>query len=61
MALILFLLNANLSFIENTVDPDQLASDQAGCSGSTQFSILIDNICLQMECCMLQDKNWVRV
>ena len=46
----LILLNLNLSLIENTVDPDQLASDKAICSGSTLFSTLIGNTYLQLEC-----------
>ena len=40
------LLNLDLSFFENTVDPDQLASDEASWSGSTLFSTLIEYTCL---------------
>ena len=43
----LVLLNPDLYFFGNTVDPDQLASDAA------PFSTLIENTCLQMECCRL--------
>ena len=35
-------------FFENTVGPDQLASDEAISSGSTLFSTLIENTCLPL-------------
>ena len=38
------LLSLDSSFFENTVDPDQLASE-----GSTMFSILIENTCFNNE------------
>ena len=41
----LVLLNLDLSFSENIVDPDQLASDEAIWSGSTLFSTLFENTC----------------
>ena len=41
----LILLSLDLSFFENTVDPDQLASDEAIWSGSIQFSKLVENVC----------------
>ena len=41
--------NPNLSFIENIVDPDQLASDEAIWSGSTMISTLIENTYLQLK------------
>ena len=36
-------LNPGLSFLEKTVDPDQLASVDASLSGSIMFSNLIEN------------------
>ena len=38
----LVLLNLQLSIFENTVDPEQLASDEAIWLGSLLFSILIE-------------------
>ena len=46
MILTLVLLNPDLSVFENSVDPDQLASDEASWLGSTLFSTLLVNICL---------------
>ena len=40
--LTLILLNPELSFFENIVDPDKLASKEAIWSGSTEFSTLIE-------------------
>ena len=40
LSLTLILLNTDLSFFENTVDPDQLAFDEYILSGSTLFSIM---------------------
>ena len=45
--LTLVLLLLDLSVLKNTVDHDQMASDE----GSTLFSTLIENACLQPECC----------
>ena len=36
------MLNPDLSFFENTIDPDQLASDEAIRSGTTAFSTLFE-------------------
>ena len=41
--LTIVLLNPDLSFFKNTVDPDQLASDEAILSEPTLFSTLIVN------------------
>ena len=46
-------MNLDLSFIGNTVDPDQLGSDEAIRSGSTLFSILFEKAFLQID-----DKIW---
>ena len=43
----LVLLNPDLSFLENTVDPEKPAD-----LGSTLISVLIENIFLQLECWM---------
>ena len=43
--LTLILLIPDLSIFENTVDPDQLASNEAIWSGSTLFSIMIESTC----------------
>ena len=49
----------DLFFFENTVDPDQLASEEAIWSGSTLFSTLIENTCLfNWNAAGLHDKNW---
>ena len=55
MVLTLVLLIPDFYFFENSVDPDQLASDEAIWSGSTLFSTLIEKkkICLQLEFCRL--------
>ena len=53
----LVLLNLALFYFDNTVDSNQLASDKAIWSGSTLFSIQIENTFLQMECCRLTGKN----
>ena len=42
MVLELLLLNQDLSYFGNTVEPDQMASDDATWSGSTLFTTLID-------------------
>ena len=47
------LLNVGLFFFENTVDPDQLASDEAILPGSTLFPTLLVNVCLQLDSCRL--------
>ena len=47
------LLKPSISYFENSVDPDQLASNEAIGSESTLFSIMIENTCLQLECCRL--------
>ena len=44
-----------IPFFENTVNPDQLASNEAILSVSTVFSILIVNKCLYLECCQLTE------
>ena len=59
-SLIRLMLNPDLSFFENTVDPDQLASDEAIWSGSTLLSTWIENTCLQLECCRLTAKKFWR-
>ena len=41
--LTLVLLNPDVSSLENYVDPDQLASDEASWSGSAMFSIQPQN------------------
>ena len=46
MISILILLTADLSFFENTVDPDQLASDEAIRLVTTLFSTLLKSTCL---------------
>ena len=42
------MLNQDFYSFENTVDPDQLASDKTIWSGSTVFSTLIENTCLEL-------------
>ena len=44
------LLYPDIFFLETTVDPYQLASNEAIWSGSTLFSNLIDKPCLQLKC-----------
>ena len=51
------LLNLDLSLFENNVEPDQLASDEAIWSGSTQILSLLKNTGLQLECYRQKDKN----
>ena len=53
------MLNLNLSFSENTVDPDHLASTEAIRSGSTLFSTLIENTYLKLECCREQCSTYI--
>ena len=48
----------NLRKTTNVVDTDQLASRESIRSGSTSSYTLIENTCLQLECCSLQDTNW---
>ena len=47
--LTLVLLKQDLSFFKNTLDTDQMASGEAIWSGSTMFSTLLENTCLQVE------------
>ena len=47
---LIVLLKADLFFLENIIDPDQLVLDETIWSGSTLFSILINNTCLELEC-----------
>ena len=42
------MLNPGISCFENTVDPEQLASNEASCSGSTLFPTLPENTRLQL-------------
>ena len=47
----------DISYIENTVDPDQLASSEAIRSGFTQFSTPVENACFKPESCMGKAKT----
>ena len=50
-------LNLDLSYFENTVDPDQMTSHESIWSGSTGFSSLCENTCLELEC-LNQDSSF---
>ena len=55
--LTLFLLNSDLSFFENTVNPDQLDSDEFISPGSTLFSTVLVNTYFLLEVAFCQDTN----
>ena len=56
-----YLLNLDFSFLQNTVDPDQLASDEASWSGSTLFSILLTTGMLKIISINIREKEVLHI